>query len=83
MNLRELIGTEKKRESGIDRSRPEDPYPPGSHEENVQTPDTGSGKKIMELSVVITLTDESQIGRSAWSLHRQQPRRRKEFSRSR
>ncbi len=65
MNLRELIGTEKKRESGIDRSRPEDPYPPGSHEENVQTPDTGSGKKIMELSVVITLTDESQIGRSA------------------
>ncbi len=65
MNLRELLGTEKKREPDEDCDPPKDNGPLESNVENALTSDPGSGKKNMELSVVITLTDESQIGRSA------------------
>jgi hut operon positive regulator len=65
MNLRELLGTEKKREPDEDCDLSKDNGPLESNVENALTPDPGSDKKNMELSVVITLTDESQIGRSA------------------
>ena len=65
MNLRELLGTEKKREPDEDCDLSKDNGPLETNVENALTPDPGSDKKNMELSVVITLTDESQIGRSA------------------
>ncbi len=65
MNLRELLGTEKKREPDEDCDLSKDNGPLESNVEKALTPDPGSDKKNMELSVVITLTDESQIGRSA------------------
>lgn len=62
MRLRELLGTEK--DTGPEQASPRERIPsdtPGDHPEADKAP----GQKVMELSVVITLSDDSQIGRSA------------------
>ncbi|KUK62361.1 MAG: HutP family protein [Synergistales bacterium 58_81] len=62
MRLRELLGIEKNSGSELSGQRESiSSDAPG----DTPAADRTSGQKVMELSVVITLSDDSQIGRSA------------------